>query len=90
VSIESFVAALPKVELHVHLVGSASSERWGQFASFDEFGAVYGEATRRIADGEALVAVTEGMVRRLASTNVAYAEVTVTPLAHLASGLAPV
>jgi aminodeoxyfutalosine deaminase len=111
VPVDNFVAALPKVDLHLHLVGSVSPaiaaslvrrhpevapslerdaiERRVGFTSFAEFADAYGKITRMIADGDDVVAIVSAMAGNLAANNVRYAEITVTPLAHLKEGFAP-
>jgi aminodeoxyfutalosine deaminase len=107
----SFVAALPKAELHVHLVGSAPVEtvlalarrhpdrgvpveeadlrRFYEFTDFAHFIDVYiavNSLVRTTADVEELIV---GVARRLATQNVRYAELTVTPDSHLLMGIEP-
>jgi aminodeoxyfutalosine deaminase len=109
--IQAFVAALPKVELHVHLVGSArvdtvielarehpedgvptdreSLSAWYRFTDFMHFARAYGHINRLVRTGTDVTMLVSGLARNLASTNVRYAEVTITPLSHLANGIKP-
>ncbi len=101
----AFLAALPKVDLHVHLVGSVSAstllalarrhpekdvptepeelDRWLEFDDFAQFGRAYGLISRLLTDATDVVELIDGLMADLADNNVRYAEVTVTPLAHL-------
>lgn len=89
--ISAFVAAMPKVELHVHLVGAmpAATGDAGRFLSFADFAAAYGAWQRRLNTGAQVAAAVVHLAQRLAACRVAYAEVTVTPLSHLRHGIAP-
>ena len=109
--IDSFIAGLPKVELHVHLVGSASVptvielarrhpdcgvptdaaelRRFYEFTDFAHFIRVYIAVNALIRTPDDLRALTYGTARDLASQNVRYAEVTVTPDSHLLMGIKP-
>ena len=101
---------MPKVELHVHLIGSISDETAGELLrrhhpaaapvprplagdgaarSFGAFAAAFGRAQRLVRTGADLVLVIDRLARDLVAANVLYAEVTVTPLAHLAAGIDP-
>jgi aminodeoxyfutalosine deaminase len=107
--LDAFIAALPKVELHLHLVGSASLRtvlelavrhpdsrlprdedelrEFYEFRDFPHFAEVYGavnDVVREPADVAALVA---GAARDLAAQNCRYAELTVTPYAHVQRGM---
>lgn len=110
-SLEAFVSGLPKVELHLHLIGSVTSDslvrlarrhpgggvptdsdalaRWLRFTDFAQFGAAYGKISRLVTGGDDLLALIEGLTEALAASAVRYAEVTVTPLTHLRTGLRP-
>ena len=107
----AFIAALPKAELHVHLLGSASlgtvvelarrhPERgvptdpeslaeFYEFTDFAHFVEVYTAVNRLVTTGPDIEALVTGLAAGLARNNVRYAEVTVTPLAHLRAGVAP-
>jgi len=109
--IDSFIAGLPKVELHVHLVGSASVptvielarrhpdcgvptdaaelRSFYEFTDFAHFIRVYIAVNALIRTPEDLTALTYGTARDLASQNVRYAEITVTPDSHLLMGIKP-
>jgi aminodeoxyfutalosine deaminase len=109
--IDSFIAGLPKVELHVHLVGSASVptvielarrhpdcgvptvadelRRFYEFTDFAHFIRVYIAVNALIRTPDDLTALTYGTARDLASQNVRYAEITVTPDSHLLMGIKP-
>ncbi len=110
-SVHDFVSALPKVELHVHLVGSASIDTvlglarrhpdrgvptdeetlraFYDFADFAHFIDVYVAVNSLVTSGEDVTALLVGLARDQAASNVRYSEVTVTPTAHLASGIEP-
>lgn len=107
--VASFIAALPKAELHVHLVGSASiptvldlSRRrpesgvptgeaalrtFYEFTDFAHFIDVYIAVNSLVVSGEDIETLVVGLARDLASQNVRYAEVTVTPHSHLRAGI---
>ena len=110
-STRAFVAGLPKAELHVHLVGSASVPtvlelarrhpergvptdpdalaafyRFTDFAHFIDVYIAVNSLVRTAADVEALIV---GIAADLADQNVRYAELTVTPDAHLLVGIEP-
>ncbi|MET0235550.1 MAG: adenosine deaminase [Kibdelosporangium sp.] len=106
-----FVSALPKVELHVHLVGSASIPTvldlarthpdrgvptdeqalrdFYEFTGFAHFIEVYIKVNSLVRTGQDIVALLLGLARDQAAGNVRYAEVTVTPTSHLATGIEP-
>lgn len=106
-----FIAALPKVELHVHLVGSASVdtvlelarrhpdrgvptepealERFYEFTDFAHFIKVYVKVNSLVTTGADVTALVVGLAADLARNNVRYAELTVTPVGHLAMGVEP-
>ncbi|WP_406632458.1 adenosine deaminase [Amycolatopsis sp. WGS_07] len=108
---DEFVAALPKAELHVHLLGSASPStvaelarrhpgrgvptesaevaKYCEFTDFAHFLAVYTAVNRLVTTGADIEALVAGLAADLARDNVRYAEVTVTPLSHRKSGIAP-
>lgn len=106
-----FVSSLPKVELHVHLVGSASvdtvlelarrhpdqdvpTERdalvaFYEFTDFAHFIEVYVKVTKLVTTGADVTALVDGLAADLARNRVRYAEVTVTPVAHVLMGIEP-
>lgn len=108
---EDFVRALPKVELHVHLVGSASMETvlelarrhpergvptspealrtFYEFTDFAHFIEVYVRVNSLVRSGADVTALVLGLAADLARNNVRYAELTVTPVGHLALGIEP-
>ena len=103
--------ALPKADLHVHLVGSAAPETvailaerhpsagvpasvpelrdYYAFRDFPHFLEVYTAVSRLITDPEDLTLLVEGLAASMASEGTLYAEVTVTPVAHLQAGIRP-
>jgi aminodeoxyfutalosine deaminase len=87
----AFIAAMPKVELHVHLAGAmpAATGDAGRFPTFAEFAAAYGAWQRRLNTGGEVAAAVGHLARGLAACRVRYAEVTVTPLSHVRHGIAP-
>lgn len=109
--LSSFLLALPKVELHVHLLGATSvptvlelarrhpdsgvplEEReladFYAFRDFAHFIDVYGAVNALVRKPEDVTALVVGLGRDLAAVGVRYAEVTVTPVSHLAVGIAP-
>ena len=106
-----FVSALPKVELHVHLVGSASVDTvlglarrhpdrgvpveraalraFYEFSGFAHFIEVFVKVNSLVTSGADVTALVVGLAADLARNNVRYAEVTVTPVGHLALGIEP-
>jgi aminodeoxyfutalosine deaminase len=108
-SIDAFIDRLPKVELHLHLVGSASvptvlelaSRHPGgrvpasaaelvsfyEFRDFPHFADVYHAVSSLIREPGDVAALVLGAARDLASQNVRYAELTVTPYTFTAAGL---
>ncbi|HEY7595843.1 MAG TPA: adenosine deaminase [Actinophytocola sp.] len=106
-----FISALPKAELHVHLVGSASvdtvlelarrhpdkkvpTERdalvaFYEFTDFAHFIEVYIKVNTLVNTGADITALVEGLAADLARNAVRYAEVTVTPVTHLTTGIEP-
>jgi aminodeoxyfutalosine deaminase len=108
VGFDAFIAALPKVELHLHLVGSASPAtvlelarrhpdggvpteldellRFYEFRDFPHFIEVYAQVALLVRTTDDIVALIVGLARDAAASNVRYAEVSVTPVAHFAVG----
>lgn len=106
-----FVSVLPKTELHVHLVGSASADTvlelarrhpdvgvpterdalyaFYEFTGFAHFIEVYIKVNRLVTTGADLTALVDGLAADLVRNTVRYAEVTVTPIAHLLLGIEP-
>jgi adenosine deaminase len=95
-----FVVALPKAELHLHLEGSVTPEvalrlaaRHGvrlpayRFTGFREFLELYIALSRCLQEAQDVVEVAVDLARRLAAQNVRWAEVTFTPLTHVARGV---
>jgi aminodeoxyfutalosine deaminase len=109
--IEDFIADLPKAELHVHLVGSASVDTvlqlarrhpdrgvpteehdlraFYEFTDFAHFIEVYIAVNSLVVTPADVDALVVGAARDLASQNVRYAELTVTPDSHLLVGIEP-
>jgi hypothetical protein len=107
-AIERFVAEVAKVELHVHLVGSAAlatvrtlAERSPQhgvpsdldelrasytFRDFTHFLEVYAAVNALVQTSADVVTLLDGLTDLLVQ-RVRYAEVTITPWAHVAVGL---
>ncbi|HEV2373332.1 MAG TPA: adenosine deaminase [Streptosporangiaceae bacterium] len=107
--VRDFILAVPKVELHVHLVGSASAatvarlaEQNGsttvptdedalreflRFTSFAHFIEVYTAVSSLVTSGADLADLVEGAAADLASQNVRYVEMTVTPYPHVSRGM---
>jgi aminodeoxyfutalosine deaminase len=110
-SASQFIDGMPKAELHVHLVGSASVdtvlhlarkhpglgvptnrsdlERFYQFRDFARFIDVYMAVTGLVRTADDVEALTFGVAGELAAQQVRYAELTVTPEAHLLVGIEP-
>jgi aminodeoxyfutalosine deaminase len=107
--LSAFIAALPKVELHLHLVGSASPDivlelarrhpdgsvptepaeltRFYTFRDFPHFLDTYRLVALLVRTPDDIVTLLAGLARDAAASNVRYAEVTITPLAHLYVGM---
>lgn len=108
--LSSFIAGLPKVELHVHHVGSASPRivaelaarhegrtpvpadpealsSYFEFRDFDHFIEVYLSVVDLIRDPTDVWILTHEIARDLASQQVRYAELTVTPYSHVRRGI---
>ena len=94
------------MDLHVHLVGSASPERVQKlrrghpdrdvftdlprlcpFSDFTHFAELYAAVNRLAINGSDITELVVGLAADLAASNVRYAEVTVTPMMHLAAGV---
>ncbi|GAB3464278.1 adenosine deaminase [Actinophytocola sediminis] len=108
---QDFVSALPKTELHVHLVGSASADTvlelarrhpeldvpterealhaFYEFTDFAHFITVYVQVNRLVTTAADITVLIDGLAADLARNGVRYAEVTVTPSAHLLIGIDP-
>lgn len=109
--VDEFVGESPKVELHLHLVGSASVDtlaelaqgrpdagvpsdaeglkRFFEFRDFPHFIEVYATVNDLVRSTDDVVTLLRGAVTDLASHQVRYAEITVTPYMHELRGLAP-
>jgi aminodeoxyfutalosine deaminase len=109
--VHDFISALPKVELHVHLVGSASIDtvlnlarrhpdrgvptdaealaEFYEFTDFAHFIEVYLKVNSLVTTSADVTDLMLGLAADLARNNVRYAEVTVTPVAHLVTGIEP-
>jgi aminodeoxyfutalosine deaminase len=109
--LSAFAAGLPKVELHLHLIGSAppaavarlaaragdaivphdieALRKFYEFRDFPHFLSVYKGVSGLVRGHEDFVTLVTSLARDLAAQNVRYAEVTVTPVMHVRSGLAP-
>jgi aminodeoxyfutalosine deaminase len=68
--------------------GVEGLRRHYRFASFDEFLRLYLAISRCLTDAEDFATITVDLARGLAAQNVRYAEVTVTPMTHVARGVA--
>lgn len=108
-AVSAFVAALPKVELHLHLVGSASPatildlsrrhpeaglpvtpaalSEFYEFRDFPHFLDVYRQVAGVVRGVEDVELLVLGLAGDAAGSNVRYAEVTVTPIAHFLAGI---
>lgn len=109
-ALASFVRDVPKVELHLHLVGSAAPSAvadlarkypdagvptsskelaaWFEFTDFEHFIEVYARVSSLVRCGSDIVTLIEGSARQLASQNVRYAEMTITPYTQVQAGIA--
>lgn len=107
--VAAFVAALPKVELHLHLVGSASLDtvlalarrhpdggvptdrdelrRFYTFTDFPHFLTVYHRVNLLVSTAADVVTLLDGLAAELATRNVRYAEVQVTPVRNRMAGI---
>jgi aminodeoxyfutalosine deaminase len=108
-AVARFLASAPKVELHLHLVGSASpatlarlAERrpgsgvpadpdrlaaYFEFRDFPHFIELYGTANDLVRTPADVADLVAGAAADLASHNVRYCELTVTPYMHALAGL---
>jgi aminodeoxyfutalosine deaminase len=108
-SVDEFLAVTPKVELHLHLVGSASIDtvatlaarhpdvgvpsspdqlvEWFRFRDFPHFIDVYTKVNALVRSGDDIATLVIGAATELATHNVEYAEMTVTPYGHTLSGI---
>jgi aminodeoxyfutalosine deaminase len=102
-ALRAFAHALPKVELHVHLVGSASLPTVleparrrpsagiptdeRELAEFFTILTVYLAVTSLVRDHHDVHTLGAGLAADLATQNCRYAEVTVTPYNHLLDGV---
>jgi aminodeoxyfutalosine deaminase len=91
--IEAFVRAMPKVELHVHLVGSVRNRgarpSCCTLESFAGFASAYCARSCTLRTGADLEEATVALARAVAESRVRYAEVTLTPLSQLQVGIEP-
>ncbi len=108
--LEAFIVGLPKAELHVHHVGSASPETvaelaarhegatpvpadptaladYFRFVDFAHFIDVYLTVVDLVRDAQDLWTLTYQVARDLASQQVRYAELTVSPYSHIIRGI---
>jgi aminodeoxyfutalosine deaminase len=107
--VDAFIALAPKVELHLHLVGSASVatlgeladahpeagvpsdpaqlRRFFEFRDFPHFIEVYSTVNDLVRSPADVATLVRGAAADLASHNVRYAEITVTPYMHELRGL---
>lgn len=109
--IENFVAGLPKVELHVHHIGSAmpatvahlaarhagtttvpaDPERLAEYFTFRDFAhfiELYLTVVDLVRDPEDVLTLTYDIATELASQQVRYAELTLTPYSSIVRGMA--
>jgi adenosine deaminase len=109
--LREFIAGLPKAELHVHHVGSASPrivselaaryegdtpvpadpERLAEYFTFTDFAhfiEVYLSVVDLIRDPQDIWTLTYEIAREMASQNIRYAELTLTPYSSVTRGIA--
>ncbi len=106
----AFIAGLPKAELHVHQVGSASPRivaelaarhpdkgvpaapealaEFFTFADFAEFIRIYLSVVDLVRTGEDVRLLTYGVAEEMATQQIRYAELTVTPYLSVVGGIA--
>jgi aminodeoxyfutalosine deaminase len=108
--LREFIAGLPKAELHVHHIGSASPatvaelaarhegdspvpadpDKLAEYFTFTDFGhfiQVYLSVVDLIRDASDVRTLTWGVAQDLASQNVRYAELTITPWSSVRRGI---
>ena len=105
------LVALPKADLHLHLVGAASPatvaelaarhpsagvpadvddlRRFFAFRDFPHFLDVYTAVSSLVRTADDVVRLVSGLGDDLAALGTMYAEVTVTPVAHVRAGIQP-
>lgn len=94
---EPFIRGLPKVDLHLHLVGATSPDTivelggsnnrtTGLFADFADFKNTFRDVTSLVRSPDDLALLTTRLGERLRDDNVRYAEVAITPNGHLKVG----
>ena len=108
-AVDAFIARAPKVELHLHLVGSASVatlgevaeahpdagvpsdpaqlRRFFEFRDFPHFIEVYSTVNDLVRSPADVATLVRNAAADLATHNVRYAEITVTPYMHELRGL---
>src|SRR5262245_48611324 len=108
-AVDAFIVRAPKVELHLHLVGSASIaspgrlaaahpgagvpadpdelRRFFEFRDFPHFIEVYSTVNDLVRSPADVATLVGGAAADLATHNVRYAEITVTPFMHELRGL---
>lgn len=107
-SLFAFVRELPKVELHLHLVGALPLDRIADplvreapdlarlllnlkashgYRSVNDFGALYQAVNNLLHTHDDFASSVTAVARNLATQNVSYAEISITPLNHLRNGV---
>lgn len=108
-AISAFISAIPKVEIHVHLIGSADAvvvaalaarhnsttvphdpdavSTYLAFGSFEHFIDVYGAVNALVTTPADIADLIATAGARLATQNVRYAEMTITPFSHVNAGI---